>query len=115
MPRTPKKTGRPQKAVDEKLIRRAARIGCTSEEIAALCDVSKDTLERRFAAVLKKGREGGKSSLRRMQWKAAKGGNVTMQIWLGKQLLEQKDKSDVTSGGEKISLAPIKLDGDREL
>jgi hypothetical protein len=26
-----------------------------------------------------------------MQFKSAEGGNVTMQIWLGKQLLGQKD------------------------
>ena len=33
-----------------------------------------------------------KASLRRMQYKAAEGGNVTAQIWLGKQILGQKDK-----------------------
>lgn len=31
-----------------------------------------------------------------MQWKSAKSGNVTMQIWLGKQLLAQKDKVEHT-------------------
>lgn len=44
----------------------------------------------------------GKRSLRRMQWKSAKGGNATMQIWLGKQLLGQTDKQDITSGGESL-------------
>jgi len=30
-----------------------------------------------------------------MQWKSAEKGNVTMQIWLGKQILGQADKSEV--------------------
>ena len=40
---------------------------------------------------IEKGREHAKISLRRMQFKSAEGGNVTMQIWLGKQLLGQRD------------------------
>ena len=35
-------------------------------------------------------------SLRRAQWKSAKSGNVTMQIWLGKQWLGQKEQSEVS-------------------
>jgi hypothetical protein len=27
-----------------------------------------------------------------MQWKSAEKGNVTMQIWLGKQYLQQRDQ-----------------------
>lgn len=42
--------------------------------------------------VLKKGRADGRSSLRRMQFQTAEKGNPTMQIWLGKQLLGQRDK-----------------------
>ena len=30
-----------------------------------------------------------------MQWKAADKGNVTMLIWLGKQILGQAEKSEV--------------------
>lgn len=69
-----------------------ALIGCTVSEIAAVAGVSKDTIERNFAAQLALGRERGKRSLRRMQWKSAKSGNVKMLIWLGKQLLGQSDK-----------------------
>lgn len=90
---------RPRKQVDEEVIVRLARIGCTVAEIAAVTGCSKDTLERRFAASIEKGREQGRRSLRRMQWKAAKGGNVTMQIWLGKQLLGQTDKQETTHSG----------------
>jgi len=84
--------GRPRKNLDGNLIRRLAGIGCTNKEIAAVTGVSEDTLERNFAGVIEKGRETAKASLRRFQWKSAAGGNVTMQIWLGKQLLGQTDK-----------------------
>lgn len=83
---------RPRKQVDEKLISKLASIACTTEEIAIIAGVSKDTLERRFAAVIEKGRHNAKASLRRMQWKTASKGNATMQIWLGKQHLGQTDK-----------------------
>lgn len=82
---------RPLKQVDEKLIIRLAKIGCTTEEIALVADCSKDTLERRFAAVIEKGRAGMRMSLRRIQWRLAEKGNVVMAIWLGKQHLEQRE------------------------
>ena len=87
--------GPPRKPVDTELVEGLAGIGCTMEEISAFAKVSVDTLERRYAEIIKKGRELGKSSLRRMQWKAAEVGNVTMMIWLGKQLLAQRDNFDL--------------------
>ena len=35
--------------------------------------------------------------LRQMQWKSAENGNVTMQIFLGKQVLGQSDTPDNSS------------------
>src|ERR1700722_2286745 len=86
--------GRPRKQIDEKQIESLAGIGCTVAEIAAVLGVSKDTLERNYAALIEKGRELAKCSLRRMQFKSAEAGNVTMQIWLGKQLLGQRDRTE---------------------
>jgi hypothetical protein len=54
--------------------------------------VSVDTLDRRFAAEIEKGRSNLRTSLRRWQLEAAKKGNVAMLIWLGKQYLEQTEK-----------------------
>jgi hypothetical protein len=87
--------GRPPKKIDETLVEKLAAIHCSIEEIASICECSRDTIERRFAAKIEKARATGKSSLRRLQWESAQKGNVTMQIWLGKQLLGQKDKADV--------------------
>lgn len=77
--------------IDEDVVRELASIACTMIEIAAVVNCSVDTLERRFADVIKRGRETAKTSLRRFQWKAAEGGSVPMMIWLGKQLLGQRD------------------------
>jgi hypothetical protein len=98
---------RPKKEISPEQVERFAAIGCTDEEIGVALNCSSDTLTRRFAESLKRGREACKTSLRRMQWKSAKAGNVTMQIWLGKQLLEQKDRNDITSGGEKLSVEVV--------
>jgi hypothetical protein len=82
---------RPQKLIDVKQVEELAAIDCTYEEMAAVLDCSTKTLKRRFGPLIEKGRESGKTSLRRAQFKAAIGGNVTMLIWLGKQRLGQAD------------------------
>lgn len=92
------------------------RIQCTAEEICNVLDMSQDTLNRRiaereiegvnnFADLYKKYRDEGRASLRRQQWQSANAGNVTMQIWLGKQILGQKDKheTDLTNSDGSFS------------
>lgn len=88
------KRGRPKKYVDLELVEKLAHIQCTYAEIASTLGVSVDTLQRtqNFAATYKRGAEGGRKSLRRMQFESANRGNVAMQIWLGKQYLLQTDK-----------------------
>jgi AraC-like DNA-binding protein len=87
-------------------------------EMAAVLNCSPDTLQRRFAAVIEKGRERGKSSLKRAQWKkAVDEGNPTMLIWLGKQHLGQTDKTQVdqqsiTDTARQIKEALDTIDGD---
>lgn len=83
---------RPKKEIDETKLYELAKIGCTNEEMAAMLDCHKDTLTRNYADLIEKGRQDMTGSLRRMQYKAAQDGNVTMQIWLGKQLLGQTEK-----------------------
>ena len=86
--------GRPKKFVDLELVEKLAHIQCTFGEIASTLGVSVDTLQRNkdFAATYKRGAEGGRKSLRRMQFESANRGNVIMQIWLGKQYLGQSDQ-----------------------
>ena len=92
-----KPTGRPKKYnIDTEQVEKLASFGCTNVEIAAYFGCSENTIRRNYGENLSKGREKGKIRLRQMQWKAADKGNVTMLIWLGKQLLGQADKSEVT-------------------
>lgn len=92
--------GRPRKEINLKILANLCRINCTKEEIASVLEVSQDTLDRRvldlfkvdFATFYKRYQGTGKVSLRRLQWKSAKNGNVAMQIWLGKQYLGQAEK-----------------------
>src|SRR5579864_3374982 len=82
---------KPKRGRPKKLVENLAHIQCTYGEIASTLGVSVDTLQRNkdFAVVYKKGAEGGRKSLRRMQFESANRGNVVMQIWLGKQYLGQ--------------------------
>lgn len=84
-----------QVELDLALIEKLASIHCTMEEIASVCNCSVDTLERRCADLIKKAKDKGKSSLRRLQWEGAQKGQVAMLIWLGKQLLGQKEISRI--------------------
>ena len=104
------KGGRPRIQIDLAQVEALAQIGCTLDEIAAVLNVSPSTVDDRmlkdegFQAAHKKGSEHGKATLRRMQWNSAKGGHVTMMIWLGKQLLGQKDHRSVNLSVEGHAL-----------
>jgi hypothetical protein len=93
---------RPRLQIDEKQLFALARIQCTLPEIAAVLGCSTRTLRGRFLPLIKKGRQEGKASIRRIQYKLATEGNPTMAIWLGKQLLGQTDRHDHTSGGRSF-------------
>lgn len=92
---------RPRVEIDKKQFENLCKLQCTKEEIAGWFNVSDDTIERwckreykeNFAVVFAQKRQAGKISVRRAQWhQAVDNGNVTMLIWLGKQMLCQTDK-----------------------
>jgi len=70
-------------------------------------NVSTKTLQRdeTFVQIHKRGMDQGRMSLRRYQWNSAEKGNVTMQIWLGKQYLGQSDKVVVDNQADAIKSA----------
>lgn len=102
MPRKPtgNPNGRPLIEIDWKKFDALCKIQCTLNEIASIFDCSIDTIENKvkeahgitFSDYRAQKAEGGKASLRRMQWKSAEDGNTTMLIWLGKNILGQTDK-----------------------
>ena len=105
------KMGRPLTVIDWGQVDKLFALQCTGEEISGYLGISYDTLERAmkreydltFAEYSKQKGSVGKISLRRRQWKTSEH-NPTMQIWLGKQMLGQIDKQDLTIHGEAPSL-----------
>src|ERR1700732_3060138 len=82
---------------------------CTDEEIAAWFGVSTRTIERRrlqkkFADVMARGKAKGRISVRRMQMKLLEQGNATMGVWLGKQLLGQRDEIALQNEGPLVTI-----------
>lgn len=70
--------GRKRIEIDLKLVESLAMIQCTDEEIAAVLGVCRDSVEKwkkrkDFSTAYKRGKEKGRTSLRRLQWKAAQG------------------------------------------
>ena len=109
---------RPKIEIDFKLVENLCEIQCTGEEIASVLEIDYDTLNSRvkeeygisFSEYYKKKSEAGKMSLRRMQWKAAERGNTTMLVWLGKQYLGQKDKSELSGDSDSPIIVKFKDD-----
>jgi hypothetical protein len=97
----PKKVLQKPPLIDIKLVERAATLGCTYEELAIIAGVASSAFYRHLktdvelAEAINRGRGEGRTTLRRLQWAKAHAGSDTMLIWLGKQLLDQKDKSAV--------------------
>ncbi len=85
---------------------------CTDEELAAFFGVSTRTIESRrkqpqFAEVMSRGKAKGRIAVRRQQMKLMEAGNASMGIWLGKQLLGQRDVTPIELSGP--SGEPVRL------
>ena len=95
----PNKVGRKPLQIDWEEFDKLCAIHCTLEEMAVFFGMSPDTIEKRvfetygvkFTDHVKYKRGLGKVSLRRAQFQAGLKGSVPMLIWLGKQILDQKE------------------------
>jgi hypothetical protein len=118
--------GRPRKPVDFELVDKLCALHCTADEIAWACNVSTTTLDvyikeqqkpdgtfyKNFQDYFSIKCSKGKIKLRELQWRSANKGNVTMQMWLGKNIIDQTDKQQIDLGGDKV--IKIILDEDEE-
>jgi hypothetical protein len=103
--------GRKPIPLDLEEVEKLAAMHCTDDEIAAFFGIHRVTFAKRkkgeVLEAIERGRGRGRASLRRQQWALAQKGNATMLIWLGKQLLGQKDKSEhEVTGREGAPLIP---------
>lgn len=89
--------------IDYAILGELCGIQCTQVECAKVLGITRmglhKILERdghvNFKTYFELHSPVGLVSLRRIQFKTAMAGNVTMMIWLGKQYLGQKDKHEV--------------------
>jgi len=96
------KTGRTPAVIDWDTVGKLLEADCKTVDIARQLGISEMTLYRRCKADLnvsyvtfsQQKKMLGDNLLRAKQYQTAMSGNVTMQIWLGKQRLGQADKME---------------------
>jgi hypothetical protein len=91
----------PKKEIDLEQLAKLAQMQLTYEEIAAFFGTSRQTLYNReeVREIIERERLNGNGSLRRDMWTAAKNGDRQMMIWLSKQYLGMKEKTESTGDG----------------
>ena len=95
-------SGRPKANIDWAQVGKMLEAGCSARGIAATIGIDPDTLYIRckrdlkldFSVFSQEKKAKGEELLRMAQMRTAMSGNVVMQIWLGKQRLGQRDKTE---------------------
>jgi hypothetical protein len=103
--------GRKPKVIDLDEVEKLYSLHCSDGDLAGWFGVSVRTIEnrkkqRQFAEAMARGKAKGCVALRRHQIRIVENGSAHMAIWLGKQLLGQKDAPVELSGPSE---QPIKL------
>ena len=98
------RAGRKPVSIDLLELEKLCAMQCTHEEIGVWFSCSVRTIETyskqpAFAEAMARGRAKGRISIRRAQMKLLEAGNVTMAIWLGKQILGQRDVTPIELSG----------------
>ena len=83
--------GTPEYVIDKEKLQALAATMASYDEMSLVLGVPEKFLRDHYKAVIDAGQAEAKTNLRSVQFATAKGGNVIMQIWLGKQYLGQKD------------------------
>jgi len=105
----PDNRGKKYKTHDQEMIKRLASTMCTYEEIGYIIGMTGAGVKKRFSKAIEEGRAKGKASVRQAQFEKALAGDTRMQIWLGRNYLDQKDDPN----GEEHS-TPLPWDEEKE-
>lgn len=105
-----KKPGRPPAQIDWDMVDNFLKAQCDGVGIASYFGISPDTLYRLtkerynigFDDYRRQKQSEGCELLRAKQFQSAMAGDKTMLVWLGKQLLGQKEKVDHTTNNKDI-------------
>ena len=106
--------GRPKSVIDWAEVDNLLKAQCTGTEIAGHLGIHPNTLYQaceelykcNFSEYSQQKKESGKAMLRAMQFQTAMEGDKSLLIWLGKQLLDQSDKKELTGKGGKDLIPP---------
>lgn len=112
--------GRPKAIIDWNRVGEMFEADCKVVGVCATIGIHVETLNQRCRKDLKmdlvefrqQKKAKGDELLREVQQKTALGGNVTMQIWLGKQRLGQSDKSEINQTIRKVEVKWIDTPND---
>ena len=120
---------RPRADIDLAELEKLCALQCTQADLAGWFGVHLHTIENRvkddtllahegeemtFHEIMERGYARGRVSLRRRQMENADNGNATMQIWLGKQLLGQRDNLDTRLTGAGDGPLEVNVNSARE-
>jgi hypothetical protein len=102
--KTKSRAGRPLKEIDIETVIKLARLHVTTNDIARWFGVDKNTISARFAHEIEQARAETRARLRRkMLQEAMETGNVTMLIWLSKNMCQMSDQGPT----DEDSLRPL--------
>jgi transposase-like protein len=107
-----KKAGRPKLDLDADAIRQAARDGASMREIARQMGCEETVIRTRYRDAVSQGKDERHREIRELQMKAARALNPALLIWLGKNELEQTDKTGHTHDG-KLTVEVVYRDAPR--
>lgn len=108
---------RPRKEIDKKNFESLCELQCTEEEFCGFFGCCTETLNawckrtygKSFSEIFKEKRGAGKVSLRRAQFQAAKNGNATMLVWLGRNWLGQSENKQEEATKNELMQSVKKL------
>lgn len=86
---------RPKIEINADQVEKLAAMQCTNEEIADVFSCHVDTITRRFADALQRGRSMGKMTMKRKLFEKVQDGELGALIWWGKNFAGMSDKTEV--------------------
>lgn len=84
---------RPKLDIDGEQVYKLAQLGCSIKEIGAFFECDPDTISKNYSVEIAKGQANLQMRVRRAQLRIMEEHNsAVMAIWLGKQILRQRDR-----------------------
>jgi hypothetical protein len=104
---------RPQKPIDPEMVEKLAGAGCSAEQIGAILDCNERTIQRRFAALLKRGKERRNGRLQVELFRRAMNGSDAIAIFLAKNWLGMTDQPQLVVNLQQNAVTALGIPEDR--